>query len=545
MSFRLSNWLLNVLLQIKMLSIKRSLWASLWRKTEDPQTAQNQLLMDILAAKSATSFGQEHRFRDIKSYDDYKKNIAVQSYEDLRPYIEKQEREKTNYLNTSQPIMYVQTSGTTGKPKYIPILKNSVKQYKQSQHVFAHALYEAIPGIFDGKTLSIVSPVIEGKLESGTPVGAMSGLIYQSMPKFLRTKYVVPPDVFEISDYDLKYYLIAAFALATRDITLIATANPSTLLKLEDVIRNNSVELIKDIKTGNHFGLKADPQRAAELAALSFGNSAASFADFWPDLKAVATWTGGNCAALIPRIKKLIPLEAVIIEMGYLSSEFRGSITVDIANNKSIPTIHENFFEFVEHGSIDDEELNFITLDALKKGKKYYIYATTQNGLYRYFIDDIIEVDGWFNNTPTIRFVQKGKGVTNITGEKLYESHVTNALQNIKVELNLSFDFFIMIASPDMFQYSLYIESGFIDDFSKQFEKFVSKLNIEFEAKRNSGRLKKTRIIFLKKGSAELYKRHCLDNGQREGQFKILQLQYANDCSFDFKSHARTEYENN
>ena len=42
-----------------------------------------------------------------------------------------------------------------------------------------------------------------------------------------------------------------------------------------------------------------------------------------------------------------------VIELGYLSSEFRGSINVDPLKNLCIPTIHECFFEFVPVEELD------------------------------------------------------------------------------------------------------------------------------------------------------------------------------------------------
>lgn len=538
------NFILNTLLHLRMRFIGRYLWAPLMVKSKCPGQTQNELLMDIVASRVNTKFGREHHFAAIKSYADFKHNVAVQSYEDLRPYIEDAEKGIANSINLSAPLMYAQTSGTTGKPKYIPILKETIAQYKNSQHIFAYALFRAIPTVYQGKTLAIVSPAIEGKLDTGTPYGAMSGLIYKSMPRFVRAKYVVPPNVFELTDYEQKYFLIAAFALATKNITLIATANPSTLLKLEEVIRRKWGELINEINRGNQYGLKANPARAAELTALSHEESAAYFAEFWPKLTAVTTWTGGNCAALIPYVKKLLPLQTQIIEMGYLSSEFRGSITLDVKNNKSMLTLHENFFEFVELNSMDENELIFLTIENLEKGKQYHVYVTTQNGLFRYFINDLVEVDGWVNQTPTIRFVQKGKGVTNITGEKLYESHVINAMQTLTREQNIAVDFFMMIAEPDELQYSFFIESPVIQGFCDWLERYLGNLNIEFEAKRKSDRLKKTNIVFLKAGTSELYKQHCLAKGQREGQFKLLQLQYKKECSFNFSEHVREENEN-
>jgi hypothetical protein len=531
--------LLNILLQLKMLSFRQFLWKPLLRKTRNPQTTQHKLLMLILRTNKDTVFGKEHDFSSIKSYTDFKKNVPVQSYEDLRPYIEKQEVERIPYINTDQPIMYAQTSGTTGQPKYIPILKSTIKQYKHSQNIFAYTEFMGIPGVYDGKVLAIVSPAEEGVLETGTSYGSMSGLVYKSMPDFVHTKYIVPQKVFEISDYDLKYYLIVAFAMAENNITLIATANPSTLLRIHSVIQDQWNELIKDIETGNQHGLKANPDRACHLSKLKAKNKLLTFADLWPSLKSVTTWTGGSCSVLIPSVKKLLHPSTKIVEMGYLSSEFRGSITIDVLRNRSIPTIHENFFEFVERDAWENENVDFLTIEKLEIGKQYYVLVTTQNGLYRYSINDIIEVDGRFNNTPSICFVQKGKGVTNLTGEKLHESQVIEAMQKLREDHHLECDFFMMFGCHESLRYSLFIEAKPFADVTRLLEKYIGQLNIEFKAKRASARLKETSILFLKDGTAELYKQHYIDQGQREGQFKLINLQYNKDCTFDFNQHVR------
>ena len=167
------------------------------------------------------------------------------------------------------------------------------------------------------------------------------------------------------------------------------------------------------------------------------------FVDIWPNLKAITTWTGGSCSILVSSLKKQLAPSTHIVEMGYLSSEFRGSITIDILNNKGVPTLHENFFEFVEKEDWENENPTFLTLEQLEEGKQYYVVTTTQNGLYRYFINDIIEVTGTYNNTPTTEFVQKGKGVTNITGEKLYESQLIQAMDKIKQEHGFEVSFFL------------------------------------------------------------------------------------------------------
>ena len=560
------NALLNLLMSFRMLIMKYRLWNPVILQTHKPLETQNRLLDKILAENKNTHFGQEHNFEKISSYQEFRQAVGIQSYEKLRPYIDKQEDEGEAYLNREQPVMYAQTSGTTDTPKYVPILEDTISDYKRSQKIFSYALYTSIPGVYDGKIMGIVSPAVEGNLETGTPFGSMSGLIYKSMPSIVRSKYVVPAEVFEIEDYELKYYLISAFALADENITLIGTANPTSILKIIKLIKTEGDQLIRDIKNGTLEKLlsnakevpterqtddaieqilasfKSNPSRGRQLERIQLEKGNLTFADVWPNLKAIATWTNGSCRVLIPSIQNQLSSSTRIVELGYLSSEFRGNITLDVLNNQGIPTIDENFFEFVEQEEWESEQHNFLTIDQIEEGKQYYIFATTQNGLYRYFINDIIEVNGRFNNTPTIRFVQKGKGVTNITGEKLYENHLIEAIGEVKQNLGLDIQFFIMFAMPDNLQYHLYVELDFAevqnDDYQpeivKEVEESLCKLNIEYKSKRESQRLQPVKVTFLAEGTSEAYKRDCIENGQREAQFKIVHLQYEKDCSFDF-----------
>ena len=62
--------------------------------------------------------------------------------------------------------------------------------------------------------------------------------------------------------------------------------------------------------------------------------------------------------------------------------------------------------------------------------REYYIFFTTTSGLYRYDINDVIKVTGRYNQTPQIIFLRKGRGMTNITGEKLSVNQVIEAVQS-------------------------------------------------------------------------------------------------------------------
>jgi len=548
------NSIINLLFSLKMFRLGLGKWRALMQQTKQPRKQQLQLLSAILKNNEQTAFGKEHNFSEVVDHRSYVENVPEQDYESLWPYIEKQEQDKTPELNSQNPILYAQTSGTTSEPKLIPILSHTVKHYQLSQSLVAYANYRACKGVFDGTILAIGSPAIEGYLDTGTPYGAVSGLVYQSMPKMVHRKYVLPSIIFDVEDYKAKYYLISAFAMRSFNVSIIATANPSTVMKILHTINQYKKEIVKDIRTGslsNPFNIDAqvlqainknfhkDESRASELQTLIDDDETLSFAQLWPNLKALNVWTGGSVGVLIHEIRRQLPKETSIIELGYLSSELRGSINVAPNNDYCIPTIHENFFEFIAVEDMDKETSSYLLVDELELGKQYFVWVTTQEGLYRYFMNDIIEVNGFVNKTPSIKFIQKGKGVVSLTGEKLYEGQVIDAIENLKNTLELKFDFFILLGNEQAQCYKLFLDAEYANAprVSEVLESALCELNVEFKSKRDSERLNPTKVIFVEKNTYEAYKNHCIDNGQREGQFKYLVLQNQKECNFDFSQH--------
>jgi hypothetical protein len=164
--------------------------------------------------------------------------------------------------------------------------------------------------------------------------------------------------------------------------------------------------------------------------------------------------------------------------------------------------------------------------------------VTTRSGLYRYAMNDIVEVTGWFKRVPTIRFVQKGKGVTNITGEKVYEHQVVEAVETVLKSLDLVCEFYVMLADVQVAAYTLYLEQTALpSSFANQVDDQLARMNVEYRAKRESGRLQPLRVVLLRAGTSEAYRSHCVARGQRDAQFKLIRLQYTHDCSFDFSQH--------
>ena len=92
------------------------------RASNRPDVAQQPFLRDLLKANAATVFGKEHGFADVRSETDYRRQIPIRDYEDFRSYVNQIIAGEKNVLTADSPCMLNLTSGTTGEPKYIPVL---------------------------------------------------------------------------------------------------------------------------------------------------------------------------------------------------------------------------------------------------------------------------------------------------------------------------------------------------------------------------------------------------------------------------------------
>ena len=392
-------------------------------------------------------------------------------------------------------------------------------------------------------------------MPSGLPYGSASGLLYKRMSKLVRRKYVLPADVADIPDYDLRYFATAAFALAEPNVTGVGTANPSTLVRILDLIRSEPEALIAAIREGRlpdgpdlppESRLTRNPGRARDLERLLTERGELDYACIWPNLKGIMTWTGGSCSVPLRRLADSIPAGTSIIELGYIASEFQGTVNINAAENACVPTLLDNFFEFVERSVREEGGEDFLLLDELEEGREYYVFVTTQDGLYRYDMNDVVRVTRMINATPCLEFVQKGKGVTSITGEKLYEKQVLDAVMAATARTGVSPTFFVMLADQESAKYALYLETAIGEPFhssglANAVDRGLRDVNIEYDGKRGSGRLAPVEIKRLRLGTGSEYRADRVAAGQRDAQFKYLHLQYAHECPFDFDAHAETD----
>jgi hypothetical protein len=406
-------------------------------------------------------------------------------------------------------------------------------------------LYRDHPGIVGGRILSVVSPEIEAHAPSGVPIGAESGHAYRTVPPPVRSMYTSPYQVFTIEDYEAKYYTLLRLA-AGQNISLIATVNPSTVVLLADRLSRHTESIIRDVRDGQlsrefavsesirgSLHLRPDAARAAHLErAAAAGGGVLRPGLAWPNLAALGCWKGGTVGAYLANFDTYFPQRPPIRDLGYYATELRGSVPMTDEGDSGVVAVGTNvpeFHEADEDGPPDPRSL--LSVEDLEVGKRYFVYVTNNSGLYRYDMNDIVEVTGLHNRTPLVRFIQKGKGVVSFTGEKLYEVQVIAAVEDALAANRGRYNFIAAVAElVDGTAPRLVFLIEFDGDVAEpsmvdRLDESIGRQNSEYETKRKSLRYGPPVIRVVKSGEFDRYRRRMVESGQRaDGQFKVLRL---------------------
>lgn len=524
----------------------------LLREARRPRLASEHTLRDILSISKDTVFGKEHHFDEILAastdselFAMYQHLVPVNDYEALRPYVERHKNGETGILFPGRPEMYATTSGTTSAPKWVPMTRKYLRDvYGKMSNVWVWNFIKHRKMALSGKVFAIVGKECEGYAPDGTLYGSVSGVLVRDLPTIIKKRYTAPACVMSIEDYAARNYTLMRLAIQHWDVTLWSTANPSTILELQRAVDENLELMIEDIEKGtlsDKFAIdnsireelkaymRPRPKRAKELRELRDKNGGRILPrDYWKKLQILSTWKCGNTKVYMDKYLDYFDFEQTCYqELGYIATECRFGFALDMSN-ESVLFPHLHYYEFVPEEDMDKPHKRFLQVDELEQGKRYCTYVTTYSGLFRYNMNDLVEVGGMYEKTPTIHMVGKVNGIVSLTGEKLYEPQFIEAVHQAEEETKIKTKFFVGFADVNESDYHFYFEFAdeettqeTADMFANVVDEKLRAINIEYESKRASFRLNAPIAHRLQKNAYARFKSACLEDGMRDGQFKF------------------------
>lgn len=536
------NFLLGMAGGIQYLKLKKA--------SKNPRKTQEKTLRAILNYAKDSEFGKEHNFASIleaKTDDElfarYQKALKPAEYEDFRPYVNRMKEGKSDVLFQGRPLLYATTSGATGEPKWIPISEKYLSDiYGKLNKAWLFNFIKNRRKAFAGKIVSVVGKQIEGYTPDGTIYGSVSGFTQARCPGFVKKLYASPSDIFNIEDYTARNYAIMRMGIE-RNVTLVVAANPSTMVEMQHVVDTWYDEFCKDIENGTMTDkvqipdeiraaaqpyFKPNPARANELRELKKKYGQVLPKHYWPDLQLLTTWKCGNTQIYLKKLEGCYPQDMLHQEFAYFSSECRTGIVLD-DSNETVLFPHMHYYEFKKADEFDDPNAQFYQLDELVPGEQYCPFVTTFSGLYRYNMNDIIEASApLFGKTPRVHMVQKVNGIVTITGEKLYEGQFIDAVNKAVNATGMNLNYFTGYANLEESRYDWFFEfentsitQEQADDFGKLVDENIKQANIEYQAKRDSFRLKEQKVYLLEQHSFDHWKEALLaKSGADASRFK-------------------------
>lgn len=513
----------------------------------DPETAQRRVLAALLRANAGTAFGREHGLTGAMSPAAFALAVPIRDYEGHRPWIDRLVAGEPGVLTQAPPTMYTTTSGTTGAPKLLPVPAAWREEMAALMRLWMKRVLADHPRAFARRTLSIVSPAVEGHTARGVPIGSMSGVTYQRIPWLVRRSYALPYAVALVKEHEARYFLTMRLALAT-NVSSLATPNATTLMRLAQVGFDHSEAILKAIHDGvpglatppamvtaaGHdprqlwdelcAAVRPDRERARALGKLADAHGGLRPRDCWPELQLVACWLGGSAGHHARRLPDWYGPATPIRDLGLLASEGRMSVPLTDGTPGGALAVHMSYFEFVAEDEIDAPAPAVRLAHDLEAGRRYYLIFTSGNGLYRYDMNDVVEVVGFHHRTPLVAFVRKGRDMASITGEKIHLNQVQAALREAEAEAGVSVWQFQLIPDVEGLAYDLLVEvpgprEG-LPALGPAFDRALGRLNEEYASKRASARLGAPRVHPMAPGWSE---RACLAAfaaGKRDFQFK-------------------------
>lgn len=502
---------------------------------------QEDLLLELVAAHADTDFGRDHGFARIRTYADFAAAVPVGDYETLRPYMDRVLAGETTALLPpgERVLMFSQTSGTTGSPKFIPVTPRFLSDIRRGWNMFGVKTLTDHPAGWLRPILQISSSMRESDSPTGLPCGAISGLLAATQKRIVRRMYVVPLEVSQVQEADARFYTILRCAIE-KDIGLITTANPSSTIKMIETGQRHCDRLLRDLSDGTidppgelpprvrHAlpRFRRNPALARRLGESIRRDGSLLPGHFW-NLAFLTNWTGGTVGLYLPRLRELFG-PVPVRDIGLLASEGRFSVPLRDGTPAGVADILSNFLEFIPAEQYGRANPTTVRAHEVEVGGEYFLVLSNWAGLWRYSLDDRVRVVEMCGQSPVFEFLSRGLHTANITGEKITEHQVVEAMRQASQHSGAAVQRFVLqgrFAATPRYELSLERQPGLdADSLALRLDEALCRINIEYDSKRKSGRLGAVAAVVLDEGELERAERENI--ARRRGRSEQYKHQY-------------------
>jgi len=473
------------------------------RYATQAERIQMHVLRKLLLKAKDTQWGKAHHYGEIDDYAQFAKNVGVNTYEELKDYIQMMREGKKDVLWKGQVRWFAKSSGTTNdKSKFIPVSMDGLKHIHYLGGRDCVSCYLAInpeSNILRGKSLILGGSHTPNLNTPKSLVGDLSAILIENVPKAVNLTRVPKKSIALLSDFEEKRDKIARAAM-DMNITNISGVPSWMLSVLKKVMELKGVTTLDSV---------------------------------WPNLEVF--FHGG--VAFTPyreQYKSIITHAGMHYMETYNASEGFFGIQNDPDDASMLLMIdYDIFYEFCPLENINEDgyptdSSKIVPLWDIEIGRNYAMIISTSCGLWRYMIGDTVK----FTQKDPYKFIITGrtKHFINAFGEELIIDNAEKGLlqaciaTGAQVREYTAAPMFMDADAKCRHQWIIEFAKfpGSVEEFGQILDRSLQALNSDYEAKRYKNiTLQPLEIITAREG---LFDEWLKEKGKLGGQHKIPRL---------------------
>lgn len=367
-----------------------------------PHEVQEEWFQNLIFTAQHTEWGKKYGYTDISNSKTFKERVPIQTYDTLKPYIERMLAGEQNVLWPSEIKWFAKSSGTTNdRSKFIPVSEESLEEchYKGGKDLLSiYCNNRPDTKIFTGKCLVLGGSSQINQLNSESSYGDLSAVLIKNLPFWAEFYRTPDQSITLMENFEEK---VEQIARATLDV---------------------NVTNISGVPTWNVVLAK----RILELSGKS------NLLEVWPNLE-LYFHGAVNFTPYREQFKQLIPSDQMYYLETYNASEGFFGIQ-DLSNSEEMLLMLDYgiYYEFLPMENIGEENPKTLSLDEVELDKNYALIITTNAGLWRYQIGDTIKFTSL--SPHRIQITGRTKHFINAFGEELIIDNAEKALAKACVE---------------------------------------------------------------------------------------------------------------
>jgi hypothetical protein len=380
---------------INWLNVKRVHQLDLTRKY--PAEVQEETFSKLINKAADTEWGRTYHYNTVNTVADFQKRVPVQTYEEVKPYINRLRQGEQNLLWPGEIRWFAKSSGTTNdKSKYLPVSKESMEDCHFKGGKDALAIYcqnNPETRIFSGKGLTLGGSHKIDNYNTQSYYGDLSAILIENLPFW--TEFIRTPshEVALLEKFEEKLDRITRESIH-ENVTSIAGVPSWNLVMLKHILKTTGAKTILEV---------------------------------WPNLELFIH--GG--VSFIPyreQFKNLFPSENMHYLEAYNASEGFFAIQDDPSSNDMLLMLDYGiFYEFMPVDQLGKCDPQVLTIQQVEKDRNYALIISTNSGLWRYMIGDTIRFTSIFPHKIVI--TGRTRHFINVFGEEVIVDNADKALR--------------------------------------------------------------------------------------------------------------------